>query len=384
MNIRHVSIFARVIDEVLDITKNEEYSEILWCGENDFFAFLNKIFSFVGIDIDTVIDNSINKIGISTENYTVYSYDIVKNKNNDAIYLICNTHADEIKSQLINMGIKSSRIYILYPITYTIQDFEENFRHEMYCNHRMTLLEKHNCMLEIMDHFDYYCKKNNIRYWLYDGTLIGAIRHKGFIPWDDDLDVAVPYEDYIKLISEYTDNKDYSLISWERTKDYEFQWAKLVDNNTRLLHFGNSIMGCYIDIFPLGGYPDNENEIKAVWRKYRAMEEQWNCYNILSYTSYPIEDKRWEMMNSLYSIPFDEANNVGIMRSEKQKPWYAPKKWFDSIDIEFEGRIYKAPAGYDEYLKMKYGDYMSVPPVMKREIHGFEAYEIDERSADSE
>lgn len=79
---------------------------------------------------------------------------------------------------------------------------------------------------------------------------------------------------------------------------------------------------------------------------------------------------RKDIFDELFNLPFDEASLVGVMRTERQRMWTAPKEWFSQTDeLEFRGQRFKAPAGYDAYLRMKYGDYMQVPDVERREIH---------------
>ena len=99
----------------------------------------------------------------------------------------------------------------------------------------LSLQEIKQVELEILKEFNSFCEENNIRYFLAFGTLLGAIRYKGFIPWDDDVDVLVPRDDYNRLLKQFQNNEKYCLYAFERDKKYSFPFAKLCDMKTRLL-----------------------------------------------------------------------------------------------------------------------------------------------------
>lgn len=105
-----------------------------------------------------------------------------------------------------------------------------------------------------------FCEINNIKYYLFAGTLLGAIRHEGFIPWDDDIDIAIPRDDYEKFIIEFDRNNDvnYKVLSIENSNKYYLPYAKVIDNRTLLFEDGKESMpiGVFIDIFPLDSIPD--------------------------------------------------------------------------------------------------------------------------------
>ena len=293
------------------------------------------------------------------------------------MFFICNLRSQEILSQLLSLGVARERIYIFRPIEFITQKFEQNFIYDMYDKEPMSHTRLQETLFEILLYFRNFCDRYGLRYYLYDGTLIGAVRHKGFIPWDDDIDVCMPYEDYLRLVKLFENTKQYSLISWDRDENYEFSWAKIIDNRTKMLHPGNTIMGCYIDIFILGGYPSEQRLIQKKWEQYRQAEKNWHSYYVLRDTSIEVDDCRNEIIKKLYAIPYDAAKYIGVMRSERQKAWVAPREWFDNaVNLEFCGEKFMAPGGYDSYLQMKYGDYMTVPEVAKRDIHGFVAYKM--------
>ena len=102
----------------------------------------------------------------------------------------------------------------------------------------LTLQEIKEIELEILKHFHAFCQENNIRYFISHGTLLGTIRYKGFIPWDDDIDVLVPREDYDRLLAIFQDNERYQLFHFEKDSRFLFPFAKLCDMTTRKIENG--------------------------------------------------------------------------------------------------------------------------------------------------
>ena len=126
----------------------------------------------------------------------------------------------------------------------------------------LTLQEIKSVELEILSMFDEFCKKNSIKYFISNGTLLGAVKYKGFIPWDDDVDLLIPREDYNRLLKLFKDSDRYRIFAIEKDKNYRYPFAKLCDMTTRKDEFGydNGLeLGVDIDIFPLD-YWDNDLE----------------------------------------------------------------------------------------------------------------------------
>ncbi|MBO6127355.1 MAG: LicD family protein [Pseudobutyrivibrio sp.] len=377
MKIIHENIFKELINGIRGAISKNPGAAIIWCGENAWLYRILEILDSVDIRISTVIDNSFKKVGIKTKLYEIYSFEYVLNADENSIYFICNLRSQEIVEQLMSLGVKRDCIYIFRPIEYITQKFEENFVYEMYDKEFLTHEKLQSTLFELLVYFRDFCKENGLRYYLYDGTLIGAVRHKGYIPWDDDIDVAMPYEDYIKLLQLFRDSENYSLVSWNRDENYEFSLPRIVDNRTRMTIPGNTIIGAYLDIFLLGGYPSEQTKIDLKWSQYKEAEKQWHTYYVLRDTILNVDDIRNNIFERLYDIPFDKANYIGVMRTERQNAWVAPKEWFeDTVELEFCGEKFSAPSAYEEYLTMKYGNYMTIPEVNKRDMHGFRVYKI--------
>ena len=239
---------------------------------------------------------------------------------------------------------------------------------------------------KILDYFVKFCEENNLTYYLAYGTLIGAVRHKGFIPWDDDIDVHMPADDYIKflkLFKEKNKNDDYFLQTIETEKYYHATFAKIRKNHSCMVEKEWSYMkihkGINIDIFPLYPYPDNKKDRK----KFRFLlklstllvskNNKTNSvknkivFGILRIIPRKITNKWsskivYKLLNykGVYSKYITEACEIGYDR-----------EWFDkSVKLEFEGAKYNAPSGYDQVLTSYYGDYMTPPKIEDRVGHG--------------
>ncbi|MBQ9313382.1 MAG: LicD family protein [Bacteroidales bacterium] len=253
----------------------------------------------------------------------------------------------------------------------------------------LTISEMKRIQIEILNVIDEFCKKNKIRYSMGYGTLLGAIRHKGYIPWDDDLDIIMPYPDYCRFLNEFNHKDSYLKIqSMLNDTSYRFPFAKVYDDRTLLLE-KTIKTGVYIDIFPVVGFPkeeDFEKFVKEYHKKYmllRSMTKRYNlnwfqkCLLMLKSLYTCSRKKIIEDIQNIYSrYPFDKAVNAGVIPNK-----YIKRRFFNA-DIfrhyalaTFENREYSALADYDTYLKGTYGNYMQLPPEEKRHSeHIFKAY----------
>ena len=256
--------------------------------------------------------------------------------------------------------------------------------------------------LELLIAVDSICRRNNIRYSLAYGTLLGAIRHKGYIPWDDDIDICMPRPDFERFV-QYCGNNDvpFELLSSESDKQYINLISKICAKGTNIIEkntnrFQNKI-GVYIDIFPIEGLGNNEKiAIKnfrkstiyrevlnaSLWKKYFTSKTHSLFYEPLRIILFCISRfvspyKLLKKIIDIYrDINYDEVRYIGVIGSPYRKRDIFDRYILEEfIDIEFEGHIFKAFKNYDKYLKQIYGDYMILPPKEKRTTHHtFTAY----------
>ncbi len=238
---------------------------------------------------------------------------------------------------------------------------------------------------EILDYFVAFCKKNKLKYFLSYGTLLGAVRHKGFIPWDDDIDVQMPPEDYLKFIELFKTVKDekYFLQTTETDKYYHATFAKIRKNNSCMVEKEWSYMkihkGINIDIFPMYPYPSNPKEKK----KFMFLLKLSTLLVSKNIKTSSIKNKiifgllkiiprnttnKWSMNIVNKLLTYTGSYDKYIMESSDKG---FNKEWFnESTLLEFEGTKYSAPKEYDKVLTSMYGDYMTPPKEKDRVGHG--------------
>lgn len=253
---------------------------------------------------------------------------------------------------------------------------------------------------EMLKMFDGFCQENNIRYYLSHGTLLGAIRYGKFIPWDDDVDLLVPREDYNRMIEIFQDSEKYRLFAFEKDERYRFPFAKLCDMTTLKVEHGydNGLnLGVDIDLFPLDEWNNNLKKAKNEVRKINLYMTGLSLSKIVNLDSVnsvrhlvkriaivicKIIGSRFFIRNIIKLSCKDNSTKCKYVGCKAWCVYGAkgiiPSEAFDEmIEIEFEGEMFPAPVGYDAYLRCLYGDYMPEPPKEKQKTHHiFAAYRL--------
>jgi len=258
--------------------------------------------------------------------------------------------------------------------------------------------------IEVLDHFDRYCKEHLLTYYLCAGTLLGAIRHHGYIPWDDDIDVMMPRGDYEKLLNEYAlkDNSQYKLFNYRFQEDYPYPFSKLGDSKTSLIEAfeENFDTGIYIDIFPIDNIPDDTGLQKKIIERRISLKKK-HQYKLFKIKKRPgiiglVKNAIVIFLKIRYHRPSLSEICRRMDRNAISANTYCPSShkaaltwnytykeimpneiYKETVEVEFEGKKYPAPAGWDTYLKGLFGDYMKLPPEDQRRRHQFKAYIID-------
>ena len=238
---------------------------------------------------------------------------------------------------------------------------------------------------EILKFFDKFCEENELRYSLAYGTLLGAERHKGYIPWDDDIDVIMPRKDYEKLIKLSDSwNGQYKFICTEKTMDYNMPFGKIVDTNTYVKNQGKvhiEDLGLFIDVFAADGIGNTKlmsicrvlymywltchlldtlfngaEKYKGIRRFIQKKFDKLGCKKI--YTIMKKLTIRHDFYKTKYVVVFGESNHIrGIFRREI---------YSELEKIPFEGQMFSASKHRKKYLSAIYGNYMELPPKNKR------------------
>ena len=264
----------------------------------------------------------------------------------------------------------------------------------------LTLREVKGSELELLKAFDAFCNKNGIRYFLSNGTLLGAVKYRGFIPWDDDIDVLVPRTDYNRLISLFEDDTRHTLFSPERVPAFRYPFAKLCDMTTRKEegNIDNGVsLGVDIDIFPLDAWRVPLKRAKREEKRiHRRMAFLWltklkkpDSHNPVKRVVKGLFMGFLKLFGSRYFIRL--INKACLADPKQDSSYLGCKAWpiygereilpanvfRDIVEVEFEGLYLPAPGGYDTYLRSLYGNYEKDPPAeLQKSHHSFKAYTI--------
>ena len=252
-------------------------------------------------------------------------------------------------------------------------------------------------LLEMMAWLHNFCVKNNITYYITGGTLLGAVRHKGFIPWDDDIDIDVPRNDYMRLLKLLEKPIDHYYIEspYSCKKDFPYSFAKFYDTTTSLTEnfrkpFTRSV---FIDIFPLDGLSNNKKEnkkhLKKLKRKYAfyiskiaffSKTRAWykNVFvflnRFLPYSDKKVQKKALKLDNLRQKYDYKSSNLVGFFGGPTQdKDIFSKEVYGNPRLYDFQNYKFYGPNNYDAYLTLKYGDYLTIPPKEKQIRHALNA-----------
>lgn len=244
-----------------------------------------------------------------------------------------------------------------------------------------TLRKAQLIMLDMLIEFDAICKKHQLQYWLDSGTLLGAVRHQGFIPWDDDIDLSMPIEDYNKFlnIAQTELSSEIFFQTSQTDKNFKFDYIKLRSNKASIveLHEKNRHVeyhqGVFVDVFPMLTLEDTDDNKKLYDRTLKEIRD-------VSSTSLHTPDGKDDPDKRAVLIALLKQKHLG-WDAEKSKVIYAGEMpdvaaWFDIekifplVKMEFEGHSFLAPNNPSHYLDAIYSfDYRKLPPKDKRIIH---------------
>lgn len=264
---------------------------------------------------------------------------------------------------------------------------------------KIELKEQKKIMIELLEYFDKVCRENDIKYSLIGGSLIGAIRHKGIIPWDDDIDVILSKSEYLKLIQILENMNDfrYKLLTINNCRGYNFPFPKLVDKRTFVVEpkLLNQIKeyGIFIDIFSYSNTSNSEKIRIKDFKKIKLLN------SMMSRTKLDFKDDGFKQnflrlnknilskiigyrnIIKFLNIIYNKYNNVDTDYVVSNWPVYninkevqKSKNIIEYTDVEFENMKIMIFKNYDEILRTTFGNYMQLPPENQRKAHGLIAY----------
>lgn len=270
---------------------------------------------------------------------------------------------------------------------------------------KLDLKELQNEELKILESTVKFLDDNNLEYYLCYGTLLGAIRHKGFIPWDDDIDIAMPRPDYDKLLklSKEKDISDNLKIVSYSLKNAKLPLTKVINTDIEINSLSKIDKNLWIDIFVIDGLPDSEEELAKHYKKELfhkgliylktnsfkdIIHEKKSVSNRLKKlilkpiaSLIPISFSSKKMIKMAKKYDFEKSKNVGIYIWGDGTLERFDKKDIYTCKVDFEGKKYKTFKNYDRYLKQTYGDYMKIPKKEDQKTHYIEAYRVDKKKA---
>ena len=244
--------------------------------------------------------------------------------------------------------------------------------------------------LEILDGIDRFCQERGLRYSLAYGTLIGAVRHKGFIPWDDDIDLMMPRPDYDRFQKEFRSEGLY-LVDLAERDDCVETFVKVCKEGTVMVdkNFGRELWGVNVDVFPVDGAPSEDlagyyaaldqirKKLFQICPYYKSVRKgrfplmlKYALKRIRYFYPGSFKSLKRKLVDGQKSLPYATSEIVGIYYAAEKTRTFLPKRVYDEIGtVLFEGREYPAPKDYDTYLTSLYGNYMQLPPVEKQVSH---------------
>ena len=253
----------------------------------------------------------------------------------------------------------------------------------------------HQRILNILLAVDKMCSSHGLRYYLWAGTMLGAVRHKGFIPWDDDLDIAMPRPDYEQLIAHAAEwlPQPYELVCAETDSTYPLPFGKIQDGNTTLIERMHLkyVGGIYMDVFPIDGVPANKLLQRIHFGRYEYYKrvlylmvrdpykhghgpDSW--IPLLCRKVYTLAGVQGKIRKLLMKYDYDRqllvADYDDGMRGAMPKTILGTPREYD-----FEGKRVMGVEQYDAYLSRKYGDYMTIPKHSEQRQHNFHYLDLN-------
>jgi len=304
----------------------------------------------------------------------------------DVVILIASKYYPSMCEQLVHMGYKENihifRTLDFYGLDDIIKDDDI-----IQTARELSEQEIRKIQMDMTVYLMNLCRKNGLHCFMTGGTLLGAVRHKGYIPWDDDIDMTIPMPDYKKLIDLIIEDDQYEVFTiYSHPESCSHFYMKIIDKNTTMKLWEYPFLttsGVTIDVFPLIGLPKRMDETKVFFNRIRHLNTMYsNSFleeievddeMLLSYR----KELRNEILDMIERYDYYESENTGYILSKYWEKDIMPRAIYkDEIEMEFEDIILAAPVGYAEYLERIFGDYMQLPPEKEQYVtHNYKVYD---------
>ena len=248
----------------------------------------------------------------------------------------------------------------------------------------------------ILNEIDRICKKHNIKYFAVSGTLLGAIRHKDIIPWDDDVDIGMARDDYDKFLKVCSDelNKKFFVLNYKTEKQFYAYFTKICSHNTIFVEKEtkglNYEHGVFVDVFPYDSVPDSSKELKKHLRKIKFLYQLFKCKSLWKVSDLSSGTKKLigsivRPLAHILLLPISKKRIFNLLDKHLQKynngiykkllPLFKTKMAIfredlnNIVSVAFGNSIIPVLSSYDRLLRNEYGNYMVLPPKEKRKSH---------------
>lgn len=367
------------VDEILNGNSREK--KIILFGLNSSSYAIRDYIIEKGYKVTAFIDNDVEKRKKSKEVEAIYDPQKIQSLfGNNVMIFIMSKYYLEMKQQLEKMGYEENIHFFQILDVNNLEkyvDFSDVGDMIEIDVQTLKLFQ-----LKLLDVVKKVCMENKLRFYLTGGTLIGAVRHKGYIPWDDDIDIVMPMCDYKKFISIINSSSKYKVLNvYDNPDIFHSYYARLIYPETVIKTWDYPYiesLGINIDIFPLYGVPENDDCAD----KFADDMERLHVDFIEEFIKNSNPTKRYfklqkKILYMMDQYPFDESSNIAYLLSRHKKKEIMPRSIYnDMIYILFEGKKFPIPVGYDDYLTRLFGkDYMKLPKEEERKsTHHYKAF----------